>query len=807
MSRLMQDVRFSLRMLRRNPGLALAAVLSLALGIGANAAIFSVVDGLLLKPLPLEAPDRLALLWESDATQAGRRMGTTSEATFRDWLREARSFQALAGLAPVSLSLTGQDLPETLFTHRVTASYFPVLGIRPALGRAFTGAEEERGERVVMLSHELWQRRFGGERGIVGRVVELDGEPYQVIGILPAGFRSPIEASPVQLWAPLAPKPSPDRRQRQMLVFGRLADGVSLEAARQEVTRLTAELVRRYPEEMQGRQAGVEQLQEVFVGGIRPALLTLLGAGGFLLLIVCSNVAHLLLVRALTRQREMAVRTALGAAPRQLLRQLLTESVILALAGSVAGLLLARLALSLAKKLVPVRFDLARLDAVAVDGRVLLFTFAVALLTAVAFGLMPARMAFSRAALGEGVGVGSVRATGNRQRGLLRAALVVTEVALVLVLLIGTGLMAKTFLSLAGQQAARDPERVLLLRTALRGPRYEEEASRTAFFRRALEAIREVPGVESAGGTDLFLLGNPRGGERFLVEGAPAPAPGSEPMVQVQVVTPSYFETLGIPVLQGRTFEEHDGPDAPPVALVNRLFAETWLKGRQPLGQGLVMKDGGGEVRRIVGVVREARVHVSPPEPVPTVYIPFAQKPPKILTLVVRTQADPEPVGVRVQETIVRQDPMMSTFGLTTLAKSQADADWQSRFSLVFLGVFAVLALVLALTGIYAVISSSVAERNREFGIRMAFGAKPGDLLSLVLRSGLRQAAAGLALGLAASLLFVRVLESQLYGVAGTDPATWAALSALLAAVVLLACCVPAWRASRVDPVITLRQD
>jgi putative ABC transport system permease protein len=807
MTGILQDLRFSLRMLRRNPGLSLAAGLSLALGIGANAAIFSVVNGLLLEPLPLESPDRLTILWESDATQAGRRMGTTSEATFRDWQREARSFKSLAAMLAVSLSLTGQDLPETLFTHRVTTSYFPVLGVRPALGRLFSAEEETRGDRVALLSHGLWQRRFGGDAGIVGRTVELDGEPHQVIGVMPADFRSPVEAVPVQLWLPLAPNPNPDRRQRQWLVYGRLADGVSLQTAREEVASLNAELVRRYPEEMQGRGASVEQLKEVFVGGIRPALLILLGAGGFLLLIVCSNVAHLLLVRALSRQREMAVRTALGAARRQILRQLLTESVILALAGAAAGLFLAHLGLALVKKLVPVRFDLPRLEALGIDGRVLLFTLVVALVTAAAFGLVPARMAFSRASLGEGVSVGSTRATGNRQRGFLRAALVVTEVALVLVLLIGTGLMAKTFLSLGEQKAGRDPDRVLLLRTALRGPRYEEGPVRTRFFSQALESIRQVPGVAMAGATDLALLGNPRGGERFLVEGDEAPAPGSEPIVQVQIVTPGYFEALEIPLVQGRTFRDDDGPGSAPVAMVNRLFAETWLKDReQRLGRGLVMTDGGGEVRRIVGVVREARVYVSPPEPVPTIYIPAAQKPPKIMTFAVRTRGEPETLSARVQEMILRQDPMMSTFAVTTLGKSQADADWQSRFSLVLLGVFASLALVLAVTGIYAVISSGVAERTREFGIRMAFGAKPGDLLALVLRSGLRQAALGLVFGLAASLAFVRILESQLYGVAAVDPAIYAGLSALLAAVVLVACSVPAWRASRVDPVITLRQ-
>ncbi|MES1244963.1 MAG: ABC transporter permease [Acidobacteriota bacterium] len=807
MSTLLQDLRISLRMLRRNPGLTLAACLSLALGIGANAAIFSIVNGLLLKPLPYLSPERLAILWESDSTQAGRRMGPSSEATFRDWRRDARSFQEMGAILPTSLSLTGQDLPEALFTHQSTHSYFTVLGVKPELGRTWTEEEEARGARLAVLSHALWQRRFGGDPALVGRAVELDGEPYQVIGVLPADFRGPVEITPVQIWVPLPVKDKVDRKQRQMLVYGRLAGGVSVQSAREEVARLTAELVRRYPEEMQGRGGGVEQLQEVFVGDIRPALLILLGAGGFLLLIVCSNVAHLLLVRALSRQREMAVRTALGAAPRQILRQLFTESLLLALAGAAVGLGLARLALALVKTLVPARFDLPRLDAVEIDGRVLLATFAVAFLTALAFGLMPARMAFSQASLGEGVSVGSTRATGNRKRGLLRAALVVTEVALVLVLLIGTGLMAKTFLSLGRQEIAQDPGRVLVLRTGLRGPKYDAPEAKYEFFRRALETIREVPGVERAAGTDVLLLGPRRGGERFLVEGAPAPAPGSEPVVQVQVVTPEYFETLGTPLVKGRTFTDDDRQGAPPVALVNQLFAETWLQGREALGQDLAMVEGGGEVRRIVGVVQDARIYISPPEPAPTVYIPLAQKPAKVMTFAVRTRSDPEALSAKVQEAIARQDPLMSTFGIMTLRKSQADADWQSRFSLVLLGVFASLALVLAVTGIYAVISSGVAERTREFGVRMAFGARPADLLSLVLRSGLRQAALGLAFGLAASLVAVRILESQLYGVAATDLPTYVTLSALLAAVVLVACCVPAWRASRVDPAITLRQE
>ncbi len=802
MSALARDLRFGLRSLVRAPGFAAAAVLSLALGMGANAAIFSVVDGLLLKPFPLPSPERVTLLFESDATQAGRRLGGTSEATFADWRREARSFSALGAMTSTNLSLVRGGESESLYIQLITASYFPALGVRPALGRNFSAQEERGGEQVVLLSYALWQRLFAGDRGVVGRVVELDNKSCQVIGVMPADFRSPLEPVPVQLWAPLAPSAKPDRQQRQWVVYGRLADGVTLERARAEIADLTARLLHHYPKEMEGRQARVIPIQEVFVGGFRPALLILLGAGGLLLLIVCSNVAHLLLGRSLARQQEIAIRTAVGASPRQILRQLLTESLILAGAGALAGLLLARLGLPLIIGMVPVRPDLPRLDRVTVDARVLLFVFAIALATTLAFGLMPARVAFSRSALGRG----SARATVDRRRGLLRATLVVTEVALVLVLLIGTGLMVRTFLNLSAQKVARAPETVLLLRTSLRGPVYDEGPARAAFFHRALEAIRALPGVATAGGTDLPLLNAKVSGEHFLVEGTEAPPPGAEPVVQVQGISPGYFETLGTKLLEGRSFREDDGARAMPVAMVNRRFVRTFLAGRAPLGQGLIMRESNGEVRRVVGVVDDARLSVTPPDAVPTLYVPAAQRPPTIMTFVVRTRTEPLRFSDRVREVVVRQDPLMVTYGIMTLAKSRADADWQSRFSLALLGVFAALAMILAVTGIYAVISSGVAERTKELGIRAAFGARPGDLLYLVLRNGLRQAFLGLVVGLIASFLFTRLLKSQLYGIAETDPVTYAVLSAAVAMVVLAACLVPAWRASRLDPIEALRR-
>ena len=807
MSNSLQDLRCGLRALLRDRGVTLAAWLSLTLGIGALAATFSVVDGLLLEPLPYAGSDRLVLVWESDLLQPERRMGSASDATFEDWRREARSFDSLSAARGFTLSLTSMDVPESLMTRRITASHFPLLGVAPLFGRNLSSDEEKQGAKVVILSYSAWQRLFGGDRSILGREVQFDNEAYEVIGVMPADFQAPIEPAPVQLWIPLRLNPEElDRQRRRLVVFGRLAEGVSVEAAREEMARLAEELRRRHPEVLAGRGAEVRQLQESLVGGLRPALLMLLGAGILLLLIVCGNVAHLLLLRAVARRREMAVRIALGAGRFHLLRQLVSENLLLCLAGAAAGCAMAFFSLQHFLKLIPRRFYLPRLDDVGIDGSVLLFTLAVTLIVALGFGLVPASLGFSRTDLAGDLSAGNARSTIGRRGHLLRALLVVTEVAFVMALLIGAALMVQTFQHLSRQNAARDPSHVLTLRTALRGPNYQDAGQRSDFYQRAIEAIRAVPGVESGGATNLSLLGNPRGSERFDIVGMAAAEPGSEPEAMLQVVTPTYFETLGIPLLQGRHFSDRDTRQTKGVAIVNRLFAGRYLGDLPPIGQTIgLMADG--EPREIVGVVDDVRVHNQPPDPVPMIFVPHAQRASATMTFVVRTGTDPELLARSVRAAIGGLDRLMPTYAITTLEQRLEEADWQTRFSMLFLGFFALLALVLAVTGIYAVISSGIAERTREFGVRIAFGARPGDLLAIVLVNGLRLAALGLGIGLGLSLLLSRLLESQLYGVSGTDPLTYVVLSLLLVLTVLAASCVPALRAMRVEPVTALRHE
>ncbi|MCP4663427.1 MAG: ABC transporter permease [bacterium] len=804
-STLHHDLRIGLRMLLGSPLTTLAIWLSLSLGIGSLTAIFSVVNGLLLQPLPYAESQRLVLIWEDAHAEVQRQMGGTSDATFEDWRREARSFESLSALGATSRALTSVEVPESLFTRPATASHFRLLGIEPALGRSFTEQEERQGANLVIVSHEVWQRLFGGDPEIVGRKVELDDEPWEVIGVMPAGYHGPIEPAPVQLWIPIRLNPE-NRRQWRLLVYGRLAEGVPPAAAAEEMSRIADELRGRHPKIQGSRVTRVRPVQEVLVGRFRPELLTVFGAGVFLLLIVCGNVANLLLARALTRHREMAVRTALGARPSHLLRQLVMENLILSLAAAAAGIGLAVFALAQLRLLVPVQLGLPRLDGVAIDARVALFTLAVTLVVALIFGLVPARLALSRTDLNAALGAGGVRTTSRHGR-LLRPLLVIIEVSLSLILLIGTGLMVQTFLNLGHLEAGHDPAHLLTLRTALRGPDYQDAGARIRFFQRTGEAIVALPGVRSAAATDLIFFGIPRGGTRFTLEGTETAAPGSEPEALLQVVTPGYFDTIGAPLLQGRPFDDHDTGDAVGVAIVNRRFLATYLESREPIGQEILSADGSQASWTIVGVVGDLRTFGNPPDPMPTIYVPHAQRPASVMTTVVRTVPKPQSLVRSVQAAITRLDRLMPTYGVATLDEARADADWQARFSVVLLAFFAALALILGLIGIYAVIASGVAERSREFGIRISFGARPGHILAHVLGRSLWLAGLGILIGVVTSALLSRLLETQVYGVTATDPATYVGLSLLLGAAVMAASCVPALRAMRVDPITVLREE
>lgn len=803
-SALLHDLRIGVRMLFRTPMTTLAVWLSLTLGIGSLTAIFSVVNGLLLSPLPYAESQRLVLVWEDEHAEVQRQMGGTSDATFEDWRREARSFEMLSALGASSRALTSVEVPESLFTRLATASHFSLLGIELALGRTFTEQEEREGAKVVIISHEVWQRLFGGDPEIVGRKVELDNEPWEIIGVMPAGYYDPIEPAPVALWIPVS-LDMESRRFPRLLVYGRLAEGIPLAAAEEEMSRIADELRRRYPEIQGSRVTRVRSVQEVLVGRFRPGLLTVFGAGIFLLLIVCGNVANLLLARALTRHQEMAVRTALGARASQLLRHLVMENLILSLAAAAAGIGLAVFALEQLRILVPVRIGLPRLDGIAIDATVAVFTLAVTLVVALLFGLVPARLALSRTELNAALGSGGMRTTSRHGR-LLRPLLVIIEVALSLILLIGTGLMVQTFLNLGHLEAGDNPAHLLTLRTALRGPAYQDAGARIRFFQRAGEAIAALPGVESAAATDLIFFSIPRGGLRFTLEGTEALPPGSEPEALVQIVTPGYFHTLGAPLVQGRPFNDHDTGEAPSVAIVNRRFLASHLEGREPIGRKIVPADGSGQSWEIVGVVSDLRTFSNPPDPVPTIYVPYAQRPAPVMTTVIRATIEPKSLIRSVQAAINSLDRLMPTYGVATLEEIRADADWQARFSVVLLAFFAVVALILGLIGIYAVIASGVAERSREFGIRISFGARPGNLLITVLGRSLWLAGFGIGIGVLASVLLSRLLEAQVYGVAATDPLTYVGLSLLLGAAVMAASWVPALRAMRVDPITVLRE-
>lgn len=806
MSELFRDLRFALRVLRRRWGITTIAVVALALGIGANTAIFSVVQGVLLDSLPYRDPDRLMLLWESDLASPDRRLGAMSEATYDDLRRQSRSFETLSAVRNTSYSLTGLDVPETPLVRRVTASYFPNFGVEPMLGRAFV-AEEDRpaGPKVTILSHSLWQRVYASDPGVLGKTLELDFEPYEIVGVMPADYRSPLEPAPPQLWVPMAADPaSLGRRGRPYLVYGRLVPGVSIEAARQELEGLAIELARLHPETNAGRGLALDPIHHVLTGALRPALLAVLAAVGFVLLIACGNVAHLLLGHAMDRRREIAIRVALGADRWVLLRQLGVESLLLALIGGGLGVALAVFSLDPLVAMIPEGFDIPRLDHVSIDLPVLGFAMGLALATGLLFGLGPAQLALSRTALHDDLSAGSVRSTASRRGKFLRAGLVVGEVALSFVLLIGAGLMLQSFLGLSRADPGFDPEGVLTFRTGLRGEAYAEPWQRVDFFQRVSEELARLPGVSAVAVANRLPPTLPVESEAFTLEGAAPVAEGSEPRALLRVVTPSFFDTLSIPRLQGRGLSTHDTADTPAVALVNQQFAELHLGDGPVLGRGILL---GSERIEVVGVVGNVRTVGNPPDPQPTLYRPHAQLALPTMSFALRGDGDPMAQLPAVRSVLAGFDPLLPVYSIRDLEEALINTDWRPRFTMQLLTLFAALALVLALIGIYAVLSSDVADRRREFGIRMTFGAHRRDILWSVVLGTLYRVAWGIAFGVVGAWWLGRLLASQLYGVSATDVVTYTLLAGVVTLVALLASSLPALRATRVDPAVVLQQD
>lgn len=802
-----QDVRFGARMLWKRPGFTTVAVLTLALGIGANTAIFSLVSAVLLKPLPFPEPERLVMLWE-DATSIGFPQNTPAPANFVDWKAQTQSFEGMAAVLYTSFNLTGYGEPQKVNGNAVSAELFPLLGVRPALGRGFTHEEEKPGsDKVVILSHGLWRNTFGGEPSIVGRDILLGGEKYTVVGVMPEGFHF-LEPY-TRVWVPLAQSPEDwaNRGGHYLTVVGRLKQGVSVEQADADLKAVTARIAHDNPEEAGDLRAYVLPLREQVSGQVRRPLLILVVAVAFVLLIACANVAGLLLARSAARRKEIAVRVALGASRARVVRQLLTESALLSAAGGVAGLLLTLWSFAFLRQLVPP--SLAASAPLTVDGRALLFTLAVSLLTATLFGLAPALQASKAGpadALKQGGGRGAVGGRG------LRGAFVIAEVALALVLLVGAALLIQSLQKLRGQYAMKEPEQVLTLRTVLPGNRYQEHAQREAFYDAVLGRVRALPGVVSAGYTTAVPLAWKGGTSGFVVEGSVLDPKLGYDAIHRQV-TAGYLESLGLPLKAGRYFTETDGPQGQPVAVINEAMARIYFPNGDALGKRF--KVGDPDSKRpwltVVGVVGDIRQMGIEAPAKPEFYLSYKQVnfQPWFAPahLVMRTSVEPTSLVSSVRREVYAVDPEQPIANVQTMEEILGEESAQRRVGMTLLAAFAGLALLLASLGIYGVLSFFVAQHTQEIGVRLALGARPRSILALVLGKGMRLALAGLGLGLCGALLLTRLIESQLFGVSASDPFTYAGLALLLAIVALLACYLPARKAMKVDPMVALRYE
>ena len=802
MGNLLQDARYGLRMLWKNPAVTFVAVLALALGIGANTAIFSVVNAVLLRPLSYKQPDRLVIMWEKTP-----KMDTSvAYPNFKDWVEHNEAFEQIAASRLHSFNLTGVGEPERLQGRMVSHTFFSVLGVEPLKGRMFQPEEDRAGgPDVVVLNHGFWQRRFGGDESIVGQQIALNNRSYTVIGITPPSYRY---GSEVDVFVPIGLFEQ-DYQQRGshpgIYVVGRMKEGMTIESARASMDTLMARLEEQYPDTNKDRRIHLESLYENTVGEVKSSLYVLLGAVAFVLLIACANVANLLLARSASRQKEIAIRTALGAGRMRIVRQLLTESVILALAGGALGLLLAWWGTDLLIASVP--DDIPRLNEAGLDSRVLIFTTAVSVLTGLIFGLVPALQA-SRTDLNESLKEGERGSTGARHR--LRGALVVAEVAVALVLLVGAGLMVRSFWRLQSVETGFDPQNVLTMQVSVaakegEGPRVQnlvEEITRRVQSLPGVEAAAMASGMPFTGATETF----------FKVDGRPM----EEGLMTVQyIVTPGYFDAMGVKLRKGRLFNDQDRKDAPLVVVIDESFAAKAFPGEDPIGKRILRGDG-SDLYEIVGVVEHVKHYGLEGEvPVdPQSYLAVAQVPDKFIhfvvgrmSLVARTKGDPAALTGAIRQQVLAADPNQPVYNARTMEEIVSQSMAQRRFSMMLLSIFAGVALLLAAVGIYGVMSYTVTQRTHEIGIRMALGAQRTDIVRMVVRQGMLLAVVGICLGVIAALLLTRVMSGLLYGVSASDPTTFASIAILLVSFAFLACFVPARRATKVDPMVALRYE
>jgi predicted permease len=807
---LLQDIRYGWRLLAKSPGFTLVAVLTLAIGIGANTAIFTVVNAAVFHSLPYRDPDRLVHLWETRPAREFTQM-EASRPNLLEWQASNHVFSDLAGYTGMNFSLTGRGTPQRIYGARVTANFFDVLGVRPVLGNAFRANEDRPGgARIALLTYGLWAGQFGSDPKIIGQALTLNGEAYTIAGILPREFQF-AKRGRAEVWVPL--NPSPDEAGRRMFhwvnVIGRLRPGVTVAQAQDEMTRLAQRLAAEYPEANAGGGIRVVPLHEEIIGPVQPVLWALLGAVGLVLLIACVNVANLLLARAEVRQKEIAVRLALGATRWRLLRQVLTESCILALVGGALGAILAQWGVSVILSRLPgtVLAGMPYFRGLSPNLGVLEFTLAISLLTGIVFGLVPALQA-SRLDLQDALKEGTRTAGGTAQHRL-RNVLVVSEIALSLVLLTGAGLLMKSLVRLLKVDPGFAAENLLTLEISIPANTYSEQKRNTNFVRQLLDRVQNLPGVQGAGLIDVTPL---RGGgtSHFTIEGRPAPPPGQKPEANGRDVSPSYFRVMQIPLVRGRFFTDHDTADSPPALIINNTLADRLFPGQDPVGHRLIFNFGSGPiVTEIVGVVGDEKLGALDQKTTPVIYGPTFQSNETDLTLIVRSSMDPQNLTSEIRSEIGNLDSAVLVSSAITVKKIISDSPsvFIRRFPALLIGVFAALAVLLSAVGIYGVLSYLVTQRTREIGVRMALGAQRGSILRLLLGEGMRLAALGIAIGLIVALGATRLLAGLLFGVLPTDPSVLLAVTGLIAIVTLAACSIPARRATQVDPMVALRYE